>query len=266
VARGVGYTVYDPVTESWSELQTLKMPTHDHTGALIFNPSAGCNQRYDLPNGNILLPVYYLREDVPEGLNVSTIVHCSFDGETLTYIEHGDEMSIPRDRGLGETSITRFNDEYFVTLRADHSAFVSKGTDGLHFQELKEWTFDNDSILGSYNTQQHWATHSDSLYLIYTRRGANNDHVFRHRAPLFMGQVDPEKLQVIRATETAVVPEKGARLGNFGVTPVNENITAISTSERMQKNSVQYGADNRVYVSKIHWNKPNALIPKNAER
>ena len=40
--------------------------------------------------------------------------------------------------------------------------------------------------LGSYNTQQHWISHGDSLYLIYTRRGANNDHVFRNRAPIFI--------------------------------------------------------------------------------
>ncbi len=38
-------------------------------------------------------------------------------------------------------------------------------------------------------------------FLVYTRRGADNDHVFRHRAPLFIAQVDPKRLDVIRASE-----------------------------------------------------------------
>lgn len=66
-------------------------------------------------------------------------------------------------------------------MRSDKSAYVAKGNDGLHFSPMKEWTFDDDSILGSYNTQQHWVSHSDNaLYLVYTRKGANNDEVFRH--------------------------------------------------------------------------------------
>ena len=76
------------------------------------------------------------------------------------------------------------------------------------FEKLKPWTFDDGTELGSYNTQQHWVSHSDGLYLVYTRRGANNDHVFRNRAPLFMAQVDPEKLQVIRSSEKNPCPRK----------------------------------------------------------
>lgn len=80
---------------------------------------------------------------------------------------------------------------------------------------LVNWTFDDGSELGNYNTQQHWVTHGDSLFLVYTRKGANNDHVFRHRAPLFIAKVDPEKLTVLRATEQILVPERGARLANL---------------------------------------------------
>ena len=87
--------------------------------------------------------------------------------------------------------------------------------DGLQFAEPKPWLFDDGSDLGSYNTQQHWLAHSDGLFLIYTRRGANNDHILRHRAPLFMAQVDPQTQQVIRRTEKVVVPN-AAELGNFG--------------------------------------------------
>ena len=75
---------------------------------------------------------------------------------------------------------------------------------------------------GNYNTQQHWVSHSDALFLVYTRRGANNDHVTRHRAPLFIARIDPESLQVIRSSEQILVPEFGARLGNFGVTEIQQ--------------------------------------------
>ena len=64
--------------------------------------------------------------------------------------------------------------------------------------------------------------HSDGLFLVYTRRGANNDHVIRNRAPLFIAQVDPERLCVIRATEKAIVPDRGASLGNFGVANISD--------------------------------------------
>ena len=100
--------------------------------------------------------------------------------------------------------------------------------------------------------------HSDGLFLVYTRRGANNDHVFRHRAPLFIARVDPERLCVLRSTEQVLVPERGARLGNFGVTPVSPYETWVTAAEWMQPRGVeQRGSDNRVWVAKIKWGKPN---------
>jgi len=110
--------------------------------------------------------------------------------------------------------------------------------------------------LGNYNTQQHWVTHSDGLFLVYTRRGANNDHVFRHRAPLFIAQIDPERLCVIRETEKILVPEKGARFGNFGVTDVNEEQTWIVVTEWMQPIGCEkFGSNNNVFTAKIIWEK-----------
>ncbi|MCK5701561.1 MAG: exo-alpha-sialidase, partial [Cyclobacteriaceae bacterium] len=108
---------------------------------------------------------------------------------------------------------------------------------------------------------QHWVTHSDGLFLVYTRRGAGNDHVFRHRAPLFMAQVDTKNLRVIRETEQILVPERGARLGNFGVTDINKNETWVTVAEWMQPEGVEkYGSDGSVFVSKIRWTKPNRLV------
>ena len=152
----------------------------------------------------------------------------------------------------------------FLTMRNDRTAYVAASDDGLHFGPVKRWRFDDGSDLGSTNTQQHWVTHSDGVLLSYTRKGANNDHVFRHRAPLFIAQVDPEKLQVIRSTEQILIPERGAGLGNaFGVTEVNANETWVTTAEWMQgpkgilMPGNQYGSDNRIYAARILWKKPN---------
>jgi hypothetical protein len=145
---------------------------------------------------------------------------------------------------------------------------VSVGKDGLNYEEPRRWTFDDGSVLGNYNTQQHWVTHSDGLFLVYTRRGANNDHVFRHRAPLFMAQVDPKRLRVIRKTEQILVAERGARLGNFGVTDVREDETWVTVAEWMQKwgpNHIlpvdnEYGSDGSVWVARIRWKRKNKLF------
>ena len=93
---------------------------------------------------------------------------------------------------------------------------------------------DNDgSELGSYNTQQHWVTHSDGLFLVYTRKGADNENMrhARHRAPLLIARVDTETMQVIRKTERVLMPNRGRTLGNFGVMTINQNETWITASE-----------------------------------
>jgi hypothetical protein len=150
-------------------------------------------------------------------------------------------------------------------LRNDKAGYVATSTDGLNFDTPRVWTWDDGTELGTYNTQQHWVTHRDGLFLVYTRKGASNDHVIRHRAPLFIAQVDPEKLAVRRSTERILVPDRGARLGNFGVTEVSPDETWVTVAEWMQTFSPQLiipvdnarGADNSVYAARIQWQNPN---------
>ena len=159
-----------------------------------------------------------------------------------------------------EPSITRFNGRFYMTLRTVKYGYVTTSRDGLHFGPLRKWTFDNGADLGSYNTQQHWVTHSDGLFLVYTRRGLNNDHVIRHRAPLVIAEVDPRRVVVKRQTERILVPERGTRLGNFGMTDVSPTETWITTVEWMQPVGVaKYGSDNSVFVAKLIWNRPNRV-------
>ena len=254
------YSVYDPLKRSWSVWKTLVMPD-EPTFQFC---RAGCTQRVDLPDGDILLPVYFRPTTAKR--HSAAICRCRFDGETLSYLERGDELTVEVDRGLYEPSLTRFGERFSLTLRNDQRSYVATSRDGLHFDPVRAWTFDDGSDLGSYNTQQHWVTHSDGLFLVYTRRGAKNDHVFRHRAPLFMAQVDPVRLVILRSTERVLVAERGAGLGNFGVTQVSPDETWVITTEWMQPETAsRHGSDNSVFVVKLHWNRPNRLTRRDPQ-
>jgi hypothetical protein len=257
--RETSYAMYEPQARTWSPWAVLAMPDR----ITFQSAGAGSVQRLDLPSGDILLPIYFKSKE--QATYRTTVLRCSFDGTTLTYREHGSELALDGGRGLYEPSLTRFRDRFYLTLRNDHAGYVAVSKDGLGFETPQKWLWGDGTDLGNYNTQQHWVTHSDGLFLVYTRKGANNDHVFRHRAPLFIAQVDPVTLRVIRSTERVLVPERGARLGNFAVTDVNEHETWVSVAEWMQTwgpNVVippdnKYGADNSVYVARIQWDKPN---------
>ncbi|WP_145168006.1 glycoside hydrolase [Rubripirellula lacrimiformis] len=255
--RFTAYSVYDPASDAWGKPKMLKMPA----GSRFENCGAGSVQRYDLPNGDILLPVSFKE---PKATQYSVAVcRCRFDGTDLTYVEHGSELTIDVKRGLYEPSITKHGDRFYLTMRNDDHGYVATSSDGVNFETPRRWTFDDGTDLGNYNTQQHWVTHANGLFLVYTRKGADNDHVFRHRAPLFIAEVDPEKLQVIRSTEQIVVPQRGARLGNFGVANITPDETWVVVTEWMQTwrhpdvvipVDNPYGADNSIFVAKIHWN------------
>ena len=125
----VSYAVADPLTKTWGPMKFFTMPEKDHSGRKIVACNAGNNQRVDLPNGEILLPVRYVA-DVQKHNYTSAVARCRFDGETLTYLDHGTELNIPQGRGLYEPSLTEFEGRFFLTLRADHSAYV----------KLRRWT------------------------------------------------------------------------------------------------------------------------------
>lgn len=254
--RETCYSVYDPRQRTWTPWTTLEMPDPGK----FYNAGAGCVQRVDLPQGDILLPIYF--KGARDQFTRVTVLRCSFDGRKLSLLEHGNELAVDTDRGLGEPSLTRFGARYYLTLRHDRAGYVSTSEDGLHFAAPRPWRWDDGTDMGNYNTQQHWITRADGLFLVYTRRGAKNDHVFRHRAPLFLAQVDPESLRVIRATERVLVPERGARLGNFGVTEVGPRETWVTVTEWMQTTGpnprdytvpMNYGANNAVFVARILW-------------
>ena len=248
------YAVHDPKSGKWTPWQLLEMPA-DEEFDFAYN---ACSQWLVKPDGTLLLPLYIGRNS-KDPFSV-TVAECRFDGGKLTFVRRGNVLRLDVVRGLCEPSLIGFGGRYFLTLRNDVRGYVSVSDDGLQFAEPKPWTFDDGAELGSYNTQQHWLAHSDGLFLIYTRRGANNDHIMRHRAPLFMAQVDPRTLQVIRRTEKIVVPERGAELGNFGAASISESESWITVSEGMfMKDSRERGAEGATFVARVFWSRPNKL-------
>jgi hypothetical protein len=248
------YAVYDPKTGAWSKWQILELPGDDK-----FNMARNaCAQWLVLPDGALLVPIYFANaSNVPASV---TVLHCAFDGQKLTYLKHGDELSLNVVRCLCEPSIIAFRDRFYVTIRNDIKGYVTVSNDGLHYQPIKAWTFDDGSELGSYNTQQHWLAHHEGLFVAYTRRGANNDHIPRNRAPIFLAQVDPERLCVVRNSERAIIPERGAMLGNFGAASINAEESWVTDAEYMAKGQASpRGANGSVFAARVLWSKPNAL-------
>jgi hypothetical protein len=249
--------VYDEEKGDFSPYKMIEMPIVN--GDIYFSSGSGCSQIYECESGEILIP-FYFRSYENTCTNIfhfsSSVMRCSFDGEEMKIIEIGNELSTTVPRGICEPSITKFGGEYFLALRNDVSGYVTKGIDGIHFNEPTPLCFDDGEPLGNYNTQQHWLVGGGKLWLVYTRRAGNNDHVFRHRAPLFIAELDRETLRVIRETEKIAVPERGARLGNFGCQSYSDGFGYVFASEWMQgdyglEGCTRYGSDNSIFVSKI---------------
>jgi hypothetical protein len=186
----------------------------------------------------------------------AAVMRCDFDGEELRLLEVGGEISTSVPRGFGEPSVTKFGGEYFIALRNDVTGYVAKSSDGINYGEPRELCFDDGESLGNYNTQQHWLVGGGRLWLVYTRKAENNNHVFRHRAPLFIAELDRKTLRILRNTEKIAVPERGARLGNFGTQSFDEGFGFVFASEWMQGDNglvgcTKYGSDNSIFISKI---------------
>jgi len=249
------YTAYNEKTNTWKDWKIIKDSGIDNA----IRVSAGSSQRYDMENGLILLPVAYLENG--SKFTKITVLKCEFDGSELKSVCHGNTLEVNLDRGLAEASITKFEDTYFLTIRHDKKGYVCKSSDGMNFSNPETWKWDTGIDVRTYNTQSHWITHSNGLYLAYTRDAGNNSHVFRHRAPLFVSKVDPKNMCLLRHTERIAIPERGARLGNFNTVNINENETWIFNTEVLSPpDCVKYGCDGSIYVAKLRWKEPNKIV------
>jgi len=273
--RLAAYAVYDPKSDKWKKpsgssygaasrwlagckawkgWQILELPDDEK----FHRHGVGSTQWVVKPDGDLLIPVAHGK---PGGLWSVTVVQYKFDGEKIHYVRRGDELHVPGPRGLIEPSLIEFQGRYYLTLRNPVTGYVTASDDGLHFKPVKPWKFDDGAELGNYKTQTHWLSHAKGLFLVYTRRGANNDHITRHRAPLFIAQVDPEQLCVVRKTERILIPEHGAPMGNFGATKITENESWVTVSELMWPTYLEQarkkGAAGKTFVARILWKESN---------
>jgi hypothetical protein len=194
-----------------------------------------------LDEGRILLPLS-VGAAPTEPRTVCTAL-CRFDGATLIIETLGDDLRLDVGRGLLEPSPARWRDRYTMTIRAeDGHGYVTASDDGLTWQPIQPWCWDDGEPLAMSTTQQHWIANDHGLYLVYTRRDAANANVMRWRAPLYVAQVDPATLRLVRASERVAIPMRGdgvddaehvARMGNFHTLQASPNEAWITVGETL---------------------------------
>jgi hypothetical protein len=254
------YPVY--VTRSkagvWSARK--KVEWDDPRGSHIYTNN--CGQRVVLPDGTVQMAFTF----GPEYKNRMVLgVRSSFDGEQLQVREVGPPLSNPVKRGLLEPSVTEYNGTFWMTLRAeDDNGYFSSSMDGLHWQRKQAWQWEDGTPLVMSTTQQHWLTHSDGLFLVYTRKDESNQNVIRWRSPLWVAQVDLERRCLVQSTEQVLLPLVGdgvaapdevALMGNFDVTNISADESIVTVGEWMPRSG--YRGD--VLLARIRWSKPNRL-------
>jgi hypothetical protein len=245
---------------TWSPRRILRWD--DPRGANIY--SNGCGQRVVLPNGDLMMSFTF--GPGPQNRLVAG-VRCTFDGQELRVAEVGPPLENNAGRGLLEPSVTRWKNRFCITLRAeDGHGYVAISDDGLNYQRKTAWAWDDGQPIAMSTTQQHWLTHTDGLFLVYTRQDSTNVNVIRWRSPLWVAQVDPERLCLMRKTEQVVLPLVGdgvhapddvALMGNFHVTNVSPHESWVTVGEWLPKRS----AKGNLLLAKIRWRQPNRLVP-----
>ena len=258
LARYPVYAVRKP-DGTWGERKILEWD--DPRGSFIY--SNNCGQRVVDTNGDIVMAFTFGPKS--ESRSVAG-VRCSFDGEELKILKVGPALTSSTGRGLLEPSVTAFKGSYYLTIRAeDGRGYVATSKDGLAYGGKVPWSWEDGTPLAMSTTQQHWLTHSDGLYLVYTRKAKANTKVIRWRSPLWMAKVDTERLCLIRQSERVVLPLVGngtkhaeavALMGNFDVTNISPFESWVTVGEWLPRR----GAHGNLLLARIRWTRPNALF------
>ncbi len=240
---------------NWSERKKLEWE-HPETSGIY---TCGCGQRVALANGNILIPISYGAKE-RQARKVCTL-ECTFDGKELKSLRSGPPLELNVRRGLLEPSMTVLDGRYFITIRAeDGHGYVAASDNGVEWDRIKPWCWDDGEPLTMSTTQQHWMTHSNGLYLVYTRKSKENQNVPRWRAPLYIAMVDMKKLCLTRSTEKVVLPLIGdgvkkpggvRRMGNFHVVNASKNESWVTVGE------VAPGWKGNTLLGRVIWREEN---------
>jgi len=238
------YAVYDPSSGTWSaDWQLFSWPP-------VYGHAGSSYPYVDEQTGSVLWPIHSTA-----GSGALQVVTASFDGTALVYQSMSGSVANTGSNGNRsgiEASLTRFGGEYFLTSRDDSYNRLAKSADGLLWQPAVDLLWeDGTPVSGSMNTQMHWIARPDGLYLVYTRQDSINEDMFRYRAPLWMAEVNPATLRLMKETERIVMPNTTdrAQLGNFGTLDVTPELSIVTSNEwkSLQPNST--------IVSRILWNR-----------
>lgn len=247
------YFEFDKETCKWGNPQKLDFP-YD------YNVAFPRSQFVELDNGDMIIPFYCRKSENLNHRFLVVTVRYRLENGTLVPIEAGTPIEAPEKfvRGFYEPSLTIFKGKYYLSLRSDETGLVAESDDGLTFSTPEPLVWTDGEWVGNYNTMTLWIKAKDALYLTYTRKNAHNDHVFRNRAPIFMTRFDTKTLRLIQSEEVILVPELGARLGNYNITDVSENEAWLITAEWMQgpegsEGCEKYGSNNSLWRAKVKW-------------
>ena len=248
-------------TPTYCEVDAEKGEVTSHKPLDFPLPFAGAvpgGQVLELEGGDILVAFDFFTKEHPKAAVVT--VRYTFTEDGLKVVKVGEPIyGDDHARGLCEPAVAKLGNKYYMAIRSDEIGLYAVSEDGYHFSEPKPYRWDDGSILENYNTQQKWMTAPDGLFLVYNRKGANNDHIFRHRAPLFMTRFDEEGECLVRSEEVILVPEMGARLGNFCSFAVSENEAWVSVAEWMQRYlgdshvCANYGSNNALWIARVRF-------------
>ncbi len=225
--------------------------------------SSNCAQRVTFSNGDILVPLSFGPTGRPD--RAVCTARYSFDGEEMKFRRQGNVLRLSVGRGLLEPSVTLLDNVFYMTIRAENGqGFVTSSRDGLEWDTMRPWAWEDGEPLSLSTTQQRWLPHSERLFLVYTRKDPSNLNVMRWRAPLFLAEVDPKKLCLIRATERIAIPlhgdgiHRGSEVEHLG----NFHATAISPDESLISSGTVIPANFRgvTRIARIRWSRPNRLV------
>ncbi len=249
------YPVYVVRTANGHWLPRQKLAWHNKDEPTLY--TCGCAQRINLPNGSILIPMSV--GFTPGEPRVVCSVRCRFDGVRLKMTEMGNALNLNVGRGLLEPSLASFNGKFYMTIRAeDDHGYASVSDNGLLWEDKQPWCWDDGIPLTMSTTQQRWIANKQGLFLVYTRKAEDNVNVMRWRAPLYIAQVDPQTLRLIRSSEKVVFPIIGdgvnnsdhvARMGNFHTVNVSENESWVTTGETLPSD----GWKGNTLLARIKW-------------
>ncbi len=239
---------------SWSERKELKVDFFKD----CLNWWIACAQMLILPDGDVLIPIYFNENTETKIYNVCS-VRCSFNGENLIAKAVSNVLTLDINRGLIEPSLAVLDNKYYMTIRAeDDRGYFSISDDGLSWGEIIPWRWDDGEALTMSSTQQHWLCSGKNLFLVYTRKTEFNGDLFWWRAPLFIACFDEKRACLIRSSEQEVLPlirtnGKPNQMGNFHAVDISSEKSMVSVGSLtiIDKKKMDYFSN--TCIAEIQW-------------